>query len=241
MSYTNPNNYAYGLVQGPLLNIFTPPQVALFNPGNNNKAQIGTLWINKQNNTVYALTSYLAGNPVWTALGAYGTGSGTDGQTLIAATGGVPIFANITPGAGIVIANGPNTITISTGAGPGFTWNADATVGPIAMVSSSGYVLANPGPVHMTLPAASVFGDRLIVIDNNAATVNANPLLGGGFYISQGAGQQILYGNRFSTPGAGGRLDARNFGLRSVVVDMICTVANLQWTVVNSNIGAVLI
>ena len=69
MSKPNPNQYAYGLVQGPLLNIFTPPQVSINAPGANNKGQIGSMWIDKVTNTVYVLTSYLNGVPVWTAQG----------------------------------------------------------------------------------------------------------------------------------------------------------------------------
>lgn len=69
MSKPNPNQYAYGLNQQPLLNVFTPPQVGLKAPTTINKGQIGMMWVDKTNNVVYVLTSYLNGNPVWTALG----------------------------------------------------------------------------------------------------------------------------------------------------------------------------
>lgn len=69
MSKQNPNQYAYGLVQQPLLQIFTPPLVSIRAPGASNKGQIGSMWINKATNTVYVLTSYLNGVPVWTAQG----------------------------------------------------------------------------------------------------------------------------------------------------------------------------
>lgn len=69
MSKPNPNQYAYGLNQQPLLQVFTPPQVSIRAPGAANKGQIGSMWINKATNTVYVLTSYLNGVPVWTAQG----------------------------------------------------------------------------------------------------------------------------------------------------------------------------
>ena len=187
MSYTNPNNYAYGLVQGPLLNIFTPPQPATFNPGDNNKSQIGATWINTTNNNYYALTSYNNGNPVWTLLG--------------------PI-----------------------GGAAGLTYTVDAT-NAVNVTANSVTYLTNPGIITASLPAGAVTGQVVWLIDNN---VGAGPA---GIIVRANAGATIIdANNQVST--VAGTMTFANVAIvasLSIAIQLMCTVAGTEWTVVTSN------
>ena len=188
MSYTNPNNYAYGLVQGPLLNIFTPPQVVLRDPGLNDKSQIGAEWVNPLNNHVWVLTSFVNGTPTWTLLG--------------------PIAAPT-----------------------GLAYVTDAT-GTLNLTVNTVNYLTNVGMNTDTLPAGATVGQIIWLIDNNAAAANS------GITVRANAGAKIIDANdQVST--AGGTMVFENLGIGatplSIVVELMCTVAGTEWTVVGSN------
>ena len=111
----------------------------------------------------------------------------------------------------------------------GLTWSIQAGVGPIALNSNYGYYLTNAGAVTLALPAAAVLGAQIFITTADASAGGA------GITITQGAGQYILYGGNASTIGVGGSLDGLNFGNRSLCLQLICTVANTEFTVFNSN------
>jgi hypothetical protein len=122
----------------------------------------------------------------------------------------------LTAGSGITIAQGGNTITIST-SGSAMTWNE--VVGTSAsMTTNNGYVSNNAGLVTLTLPTTASFGDTLEIIGKGA----------GGWIIAQGASQQIVVGNASSTAGAGGSVASTN---RRDSTQLVCTTANTVWTV----------
>lgn len=91
MSVNQPLNVAYGLSQA-LLNVFPFPIQSTRNPGTGDKAQIGTLWVNKSLNEAYVLTSIVNNSATWLNLESSG-GSGNfnslmvTGPTVINATG----------------------------------------------------------------------------------------------------------------------------------------------------------
>jgi len=184
MSKPNPNTYAYGLVQQPLLQIFTPPTVSILAPGNSNKGQIGSMWINKATNTVYVLTSYLNGLPVWTAQGG-------------------------------VVAGGLN-------------WHTDPAAA-VALAVNSGYYLTNVGAITLTLPVASAVGDQIWIITEDSSAAAA------GIQITQGDLQRITYADNITTAGAATNYQALNLFQTQLVTQLICTIANTNWAVVNSN------
>lgn len=91
--------------------------------------------------------------------GQVGTLTLTNGQLAIGSTGATPVAANITAGAGISIANGAGSITVSA-TGSGFAW-ADGS-GAIAVVSNRGYFITATSTA--TLPASPTEGDAVSFI-----------------------------------------------------------------------------
>lgn len=155
-----------------------------------------------------SLVTSLTGVPTW-------LGPLTNGQIIIGSTGAIPVAANISPGPGISIANGPGSITIS-GTGSGIGWT-DVTGTSQAMVADNGYVSDNGALVTLTLPATAAFGTAISVLGKGA----------GGWKIAQNAGQNIQVGNTSTTIGVGGSVASTN---RFDSIDLICTTANTTWT-----------
>lgn len=121
----------------------------------------------------------------------------TDGQLLVGSTGLAPVAATLTAGTGISIVNGAGTITISQSGAEADAWT-EVTGTSQAMAVNNGYTANNAGLVSLSLPAASDVGDW----------VEVNGLGAGGWSITQGAGQQIFFGNVATTAGATGSLDS---------------------------------
>ncbi len=150
-------------------------------------------------------------------------GGGTDGQVLIGATGGSPIWASITAGSGITLTPGANSLTIaSSGGGGGMTWT-EVTSGTQALAVANGYIMNNGGGVVGTLPAVAAVGDIIAIVGKNA----------GGWSIAQNAGQTIHFGIFDTTTGGGGSLSS---SARYDCVEIICTTTNTDF-VVRSSIG----
>lgn len=129
------------------------------------------------------LTTGLTGIPVITALA-------TNGQLIIGSTAGVPAAATLTPGTGISIANGSNSITISS-TGGGVTWSDQS--GAFAAVASNGYFITNTSTA--TLPASPSEGDTIaFIVDTDAILTiqaNAGQLIRVGTTISASAGTSV--------------------------------------------------
>lgn len=64
-------NVAYGLSQA-LLNVFPSPIIALRDPGTGDKAQLGTVWVNKVDDTGFLLTSIVNNAAHWEAFSGGG-------------------------------------------------------------------------------------------------------------------------------------------------------------------------
>ena len=56
---------AYGLTDS-LITLAPTPIVGVRNPAGSDRAEIGTMWVNKANNTVYVITSIVADVSTWT-------------------------------------------------------------------------------------------------------------------------------------------------------------------------------
>lgn len=121
----------------------------------------------------------------------------TDGQLLIGSTGLAPVAAQLTAGAGIDIINAAGSITVKYVAGAPDAWTEVVGTSQ-AMVENNGYTANNAGLVTLSLPATSAVGDWVEVCGKGA----------GGWSISQGIGQQIIFGNVLSTSGVGGSLSS---------------------------------
>ena len=144
-----------------------------------------------------------------------------DGQLLIGgALAPNMAVATLTAGPGIGILNGQNSITISAGA-PVLWTNISASQ---ALVNNNGYICVAPGgALSLSLPATSAVGDIIEVVLDGATS----------WTITQGAGQQIRYGNVQSTLGAGGSVASTAQG---DALKLVCVTADLRW-VATSGVG----
>lgn len=138
----------------------------------------------------------------------------TNGQLLIGNGTGYTL-ANLTAGSGVSISNGSGSITIS-GTGSGIGWT-EVTGTTQAMSADSGYVANNASLITFTLPATAAFGTAISIIGKGA----------GGWTIAQNASQSIQLGSVSTTVGVGGSVSSAN---RYDSLNLICTTANLVWT-----------
>ena len=177
---------AYGRYPA-LINLANDPVIAQRPPNNNDKYDVGQVWDDETTNTVWFLTSYAAGNPVWTAVNNNGYS--------------------------------------------GLAYATDAT-GTVATAFNTIYYLTNAGPNNDTLPAGAAVGTQVWLIDNNAAATGA------GIIVHANGGATITdANNQVST--AGGTMSFLNAGVGatplSIVVQLMCTAAGTEWTVIGSN------
>ena len=159
------------------------------------------------------LTTNATGVPVMTALA-------TDGQVIVGSTAGAPAAATLTPGTGISIANGSNTITISA-TGGGFGVATVAGTSQSAAVNTM-YILLNAGQTTVTLPGTCSVGDTVILV---GSTANA-----GGWILDAPVGDTVTY-NGVSTS-AGGTITSS--ALAGQTVEVVCDVADQSWVVVDT-------
>jgi hypothetical protein len=123
-----------------------------------------------------------------------------DGELLIGQTGLDPARATLTAGLGIDITNAAGEITIAaTGQKP---WEV-ITAATHQMEEDINYVANNDtAKVVFTLPATADVGSVFTVV---AAESD-------GWRIEQGAGQQILIGDKATTEGASGNIESKRAG-----------------------------
>lgn len=159
---------------------------------------------------------------------AYGAGTAaalnwlgplTNGQLVIGSTGVAPVAATLTAGAGTSIVNAAGSVTISSTSSHD-NWSFISA--SQALVANNSYVCISPGgALSLSLPATAAQGTMLNVSLDGATS----------FAITQGAGQQIRFGNVTTTLGAGGSLSSAAQGDS---VTMVCTVADTNWLVVSA-------
>lgn len=111
MSVSQNINIAYSLNQ-PLSAIFPSPIVSLRSPLSTDKAQIGTVWVNKTLNDAWVLTSIVSNSATWLGIGG-GAGEFSD----LTITGDADI--GTAAGSAIVIGNdqGATSVTLNSGTG----------------------------------------------------------------------------------------------------------------------------
>ncbi len=196
------------------------------------------------------------GDSPFTALTA-----GTNGQVLIGSNGGAPAFATITSSGGTISftpganslnmeAGGavPTTFTADTGSatpaannlnvlggvncsttgsgstitvdvvGIGTTWTEVTGLSVNAAVNN-GYILNNAALVTVNLPGTCAVGDEIRLAGKGA----------GLWVVDAPAGDTIHFGNQDTS--SGGTITATN---RYDCLHLLCTVANSEWTVLNS-------
>lgn len=127
---------------------------------------------------------------------------------------------NVIGGSGIATSGSGNTITI-TATGAGFTWTTVAGTSQ-AVVKENGYINGNAGLTTFTLPATGSVGDSFQIAGFGT----------GGWTVAQNAGQVIHFNSVDTTIGVGGSLSSTN---RYNTVEIMCIVANTDWTVLDSS------
>lgn len=252
--YTSPSNLGLS-VQETLQQVYNLFQanIILFNAGNPNGVVAGTTfqfcWDTTNKILYICTTSGTASTAVWTAVSSGsgiispangGTGVAnptahtlpvaegasnfnflgplTNGQLLIGSTGLDPVPATLTAGTNISLVNAAGSITINSTGLAGFSWTVVAGASQL-MVSNNGYIANHASTCTLTLPASSVVGDEIDVIGKGA----------GGWLVQCGAGQTIVLGNTTtSVAGSIASTQAKDSFY------MICTVANLEWTIASA-------
>lgn len=143
----------------------------------------------------------------------------TNGQLAIGNTGSDPTAATLSAGTGITITNGSGSITLAS-VGGGLTWT-DVTGTSQTIAINSGYTANNVALVTLTLPTTAAYGTLVAVVGKGS----------GGWKVAQSSGQQIHFGSSNTTSGATGNLASTN---QYDVVYLLCTVANNEFTVIQS-------
>ena len=124
-------------------------------------------------------------------------------------------------GISLTNANGVSGNTTITSTGGGLTWT-DVTGTTQAMSVNSGYTTDDGASlVTLTLPSTAAYGTLMAVCGKAS----------GGWTIAQNSGQTIHFGITNTTTGATGTLSSTK---QYDVVYLLCTIANTDFTVVQS-------
>ena len=142
------------------------------------------------------------------------SGTMTNGQLIIGSTTATPTAGTLTAGAGITITNAAASITIAASGGVG-DWSGVAGTTQTAAVNH-GYVIQNASATTVTLPTTAPLG----------SIVQVQGLGAGGWVLAAGAGQTIHLGASVTST-AGSLTSAQQYD----VVQVVCIVANLTWSV----------
>lgn len=146
-------------------------------------------------------------------------GVAANGQIVIGSGGAQPVLGTLSAGAGIGITNGAGSITIAA-TGGGMAW-VDVTGGSQAIAINTGYTANFATLVTFTLPTPAAYGSITEIVGKGV----------GLWKIAQNANQMIHFGGVTTTTGVGGSLAAI---LQYDTVRLVCTVADLEWTVTNA-------
>ena len=202
---------------------------------------LGKIWIRPDTNSVWMLTFLVTISGVttatWTPLAAGASGiltlsaeggaatlplannfnfrgnsAGVNGAIQFSTPSNGQMNANVRVDGITVIINGSNQLEAVSG----LKWVIQSS--NTMAVKGMGY-FTNGANVQIQLPSASVIGDTFHVYNYN----------GGGFTITQGAGQFIQVGEGVTTTGAGGIIVYTD---RGDAIQLVCSVANTQWEAV---------
>jgi hypothetical protein len=187
---------AYGLGDA-LIPLAPIPIVAQRNPTASDQAQLGTVWVNKVNNTVYVLTSVVNNVASWVLLEA---GGGAGVFSSLTVNPGPTNLSTVGNGA-VNIGNASNTgIVTINGGGGGFSLVGAA--GLLSIAPGAGGLEINGAGGSITIDAgASGFtldgNGNLVLIgtDNAANTVHVGSTNAGAATLIQGGLAMRLAGN----------------------------------------------
>lgn len=186
---------AYGLTQ-PLLNEFPAPIISTRNPTSKDRAQLGSVWVNRLTNNYYVLTSIVSAVSTWSSLS---NGSGIF-ASLEATTG------NITADLGDIVATAGNvTAGVNVSAGANVAAAAAITAGTTITAagnirSTGGNIIANSGDITAT--AGNVTAGAAITASTNITATSGNILASAGNITATLGDITALVGDITATAGA---------------------------------------
>lgn len=159
------------------------------------------------------LVSNNSGVPTWSS-------TMSDGQIIIGTTGGAPVAANVTAGAGISVNVGPGTLEIASTITQTLNTNV-ITLTSLTLSVNQAYYANNAALVTFTLPTTLAVGD----------VIEVGGLGAGGWRLSQNSGQQIVgMDTSETTSGSGGYLSSTG---KYNFVALRCIVANTTLAVIS--------
>lgn len=115
----------------------------------------------------------------------------------------------------------------NNGGGGGIQTWITSGAGAVNLANNTGYYLTNVAVINLTLPIVSAVGAEIKIITQNSSAAGA------GINLLQNALQTISYDNEVSAVGIGGSVSWINIGVQQLTVDLICTVANTNWSIVS--------
>jgi hypothetical protein len=163
---------AYGLSDS-LLNVFPAPIASTRNPSSGDRAQLGTVWVNKSTNDFFILTSVTANVSTWSSP-SNGSGIFAD---LEATTGDITAdLGNFVATAGSVIAE--NNIIANSGNIVAATGEINATAGGLTVATdittTTGDIIATLGSVLVSNGNISVTAGNVTVTAGDITAVNGD-------------------------------------------------------------------
>lgn len=168
-------NVAYGLSE-PLLNVFPAPIISVRDPLTTDKAQLGTVWVNKSTDDAWVLTSIVANVASWVGIGG---GTGTFAALTVNPGNITATAGNISATAGSLSAG--TTVTAGTGIAS-TTGNIVATAGAVnagtTMTAGTG-ITATTGNIVATAGAVNAGTTMTAGTGITATTGNISALSGG--------------------------------------------------------------
>ena len=120
------------------------------------------------------------------------------------------------------------TFQAAGGGGGGITWN-ESTGTTQALAVDNGYITNNASQVVCTLPDTAALGSVIRLCGKGA----------GGWRISQNAGEDIIWDEASSTTGGVGGYLASTDDYDAI--EILCTVADTTWTILNSKGNIVIV
>lgn len=184
MSVQQFNQVAYGLSQS-LLSVFPQPIISNRAPSTGDKAQLGTVWVDKPNNNAYVITSIINNSATWIGIG----GGAGDFSSLTVTPGPISLTGattiNTTGTAATTIGNDDGVIIIG-----GAAQTSTITIGES---SASRIINLGTGTGDLTLNMGSGGGDVDIVIGSTNSTSSTLVQAGTqGISLNSSVGVEVL-------------------------------------------------
>jgi len=175
--FINRKSLASGL-RDDFVEVFPAPIISDRAPRTSDRAELGTIWVDKPNDDVYVLTSVVANSANWE-----GTGGGTGSFTTLTVSGTSTLTGNTTVGTGnLEVTAGDFEVTAGA-----VTIGAFATAG-VVINDASGVLATSAGT-----------DGQVIIAKTGAAPVWNTLTAGGGITITEGVGTITI-----ANPGATG-------------------------------------